>query len=90
MKKYLSIVVFILIRFTALGCPACEAQQPNLFRGIVHGTGPESKWDYIIIWIMVIIVLFTLYYSVKWLIWPGEKSKSHIKYFILNNEWSER
>jgi len=86
MKKYISFVLLILIRFTALACSACEVQQPKLFRGVIHGTGPESKWDYIITWIMVIIVLFTLFYSVKWLIWPGEKSKSHIKYFILNDE----
>jgi hypothetical protein len=86
MKKYILIGLLILIRFTSLACPGCEAQQPKLLRGVVHGTGPESKWDYIIMWIMVLIVLFTLFYSIKWLIWPGEKSKSHIKYFVLNNE----
>ena len=66
-------------------CPVCERNQPKLLKGITHGAGPESKWDYLIIWIVVAIVLFTLFFSIKWLIKPGEKSNDHIKRFILNN-----
>ncbi len=69
-----------------LFCPACEAAQPRIFRGITHGVGPESRWDYLIVLIMVIITLLTLFYSVKWLIRPGETNAHHIKNFILNNE----
>ena len=69
-----------------LFCPACEAAQPRLLRGITHGAGPESRWDYLIVWITVIITLLTLFYSVKWLIRPGEKNAHHIKNLILNNE----
>lgn len=68
----------------AFACSVCEKQQPKILRGITHGAGPEGKFDYIIIWIMVAITMATLYYSVKWLVRPGEKSSSHIKRCILN------
>jgi hypothetical protein len=69
-----------------LFCPACEEAQPRILRGITHGAGPQSQWDYLIVWVTVIITVLTLYYSVKWLIRPGEKSDNHIKNFILNDE----
>lgn len=68
----------------AMACPACEKQQPKLLKGITHGAGPDSNWDYVIVIITAIIVLFCLFFSVKWLLRPGEKSKSHIKFSILN------
>jgi len=68
----------------AFACSVCEKQQPRLLRGITHGAGPQSRFDYVIIWIMVVITMATLFYSVKWLVRPGEKSKEHIKRFILN------
>lgn len=70
----------------AIACAVCEKQQPKVLRGISHGAGPESNWDYVIVWATVVIVLLTLFYSVKWLIKPGEKSEHHIKRFILNNQ----
>ena len=85
MKKYILIIFFILLRFVVSACDVCKKQQPTLLQNITHGSGPESKWDYVIIWGAVIIVLFTLFYSIKWLIRPGETSGSHIKRFILNN-----
>lgn len=67
-------------------CPVCERNQPAILRGITHGAGPEGKWDYIIVWATVAIVICTLFFSIKWLIHPGEKSDRHIKRFILNEE----
>jgi len=72
-----------------LFCPACEKAQPRILRGITHGAGPKSQWDYLIVWVAVIITVLTLYYSIKWLIRPGEKSAGHIKNFILNDEQYE-
>jgi len=54
-----------------------------LLRGITHGAGPDSNWDYAIIWSMVLIVAVTLFFSVKWLLKPGEKSPDHIKRTVL-------
>lgn len=82
-------ILSVLLMFTALwavACPVCERNQPGIFKGITHGAGPESQWDYVIVWVTVAIVLLTLFFSVKWLIRPGEKSDHHIKRFILNNE----
>lgn len=68
----------------AIACPACEKQQPKLLRGISHGAGPESNWDMVIVWGIAIIVLLTLFFSIKFLLKPGEKSRDHIKRFILD------
>ncbi|HRO48010.1 hypothetical protein [Agriterribacter sp.] len=86
MKKILLSVFAVLPALVVFACPVCEKQQPEILRGITHGTGPQDRWDYVIVWAMVIIVLFTLFFSVKWLIRPGERSHNHIKRFILNNE----
>lgn len=84
MKKSLLIIVFILTRLIAEACPVCEARQPKVLRGITHGQGPENNWDYLIISVVGAIVILTLFFSVKWLISPGEKSESHIKRTIIN------
>lgn len=86
MKKCLVFLMLAFSGYFANACPACEKQQPAIFRGITHGTGPDSRWDYLIISVTVLIVLFTLFYSVKWLIQPGEKSSDHIKQLILSQE----
>jgi len=86
MKKIFLIIWILLTGFLSSACPVCERQQPRLLRGIVHGAGPGSKWDYLIVSVMVAIALFTLFFSIKWMIRPGEKSGSHIKRYILNIE----
>lgn len=83
MKKLFLFGIFILSLVEGVACPACEKQQPELLKGISHGTGPESSWDMVIVWAIVVIVLFTLIFSIKFLVKPGEKSKNHIKRFIL-------
>ncbi|MEO5775656.1 MAG: hypothetical protein ABIQ27_02055 [Flavobacterium sp.] len=82
MKKYAALS-FLFINLTLSACPTCERNQPKLLRGIVHGSGPESNWDYISIILTIIIALVTLFYTVKWLAKPGEKNANHIKYSIL-------
>lgn len=87
MKKIIAIVVVILfISLPAIACPVCEKQQPKILQGITHGGGPQNNWDYPIISITAVIVLVTLFFSVKWLMRPGEKSATHIKRLVLNNE----
>jgi len=86
MKKFLLFFVMTGIRLAVIACPACEARQPRLLRGIVHGRGPEDLWDYFILFTAILIFGYTLFYSVKYLVRPGETSGSHIKNFILNDE----
>lgn len=83
-KKRLLIPLLLLMGNIANACPVCERQQPKVLKGIVHGAGPDSNWDYLIVSITVLIVLVTLFFSIKWMIQPGEKSGNHIKRYILN------
>ncbi len=86
MKKLLLIVLLLNTSIVALACPVCEKQQPKILQGVTHGGGPQSNWDYLIIGTAALIVLATLFFSIKWLVRPGEKPRSHIKYLILNHE----
>jgi uncharacterized protein HemY len=86
MKKIL-ILSLLLPGFVALNaCPVCEAQQPRVLQGITHGSGPQSNWDYLIIGVTAVIVLATLFFSLKYLLSPGEENKKHIKRLVLNYE----
>lgn len=86
MKKIMFTLALLLQSLWLIACPVCERNQPKVLKGITHGAGPESQWDYVIVWVTAAIVLATLFFSVKWLIKPGERSEQHIKRFILNNE----
>lgn len=80
------IVAMLITGSAASACPACEKAQPRYLRGITHGAGPQSNWDLVIISAMSVVVIATLFFSIKWLLKPGEKSDTHIKNVILNKE----
>lgn len=84
MKKLLIILPLLMFAFTTWACPACEKQQPKFLKGIAHGAGPSSNWDYVYVVLIVLIALLTLFYAVKWMIKPGEKNADHIKRTVLN------
>jgi hypothetical protein len=84
MKKPFLIIFILLLKIAAVACPACEKKQPKVLAGITHGAGPDSNWDYVIVWATVLIVLATLFYTIKWLIKPGEHRYNHIKRTVLN------
>lgn len=69
-----------------LACDLCKKNQPKGFENITHGVGPTSSMDYIVSWTAVIIVLFTLAWSIKLLIRPKESDPGHIKNIILNQD----
>ena len=81
MKKH-TFLFLLLFQIAAIACPVCERNQPKVLRGIVHGSGPDSNWDYVSIVITIIISILALLYSIKWLIKPNENNKNHIKYSI--------
>jgi len=70
----------------ASACPVCERNQAGLLKGIVHGAGPESRWDYLIVGTVAVVVAITLFFTVKWLIKPGETSVEHVKRLILSDQ----
>lgn len=84
MKKLLFLFPMLLMALINFACPVCEKQQPAILKGITHGAGPSGNWDYVIILVAVVIVLATLFYTIKWLVRPGEKENNHIKRTVLN------
>ncbi|WP_226391132.1 hypothetical protein [Penaeicola halotolerans] len=79
----LTLLVLLITTSRLLACEVCESKQPEVLKGITHGTGPQGDIDYIIIWSAVIIVTFTLIMSVKYLIKPKEHQQDHIKHIVL-------
>ena len=86
LKKMLTIVVVLFANNAVIACEVCKKQQPKILQGITHGAGPQSDWDYVVVWCTVIIVAISLFYAVKWILHPGEKESEHIKRSIFNLE----
>ncbi len=86
--KYISAfaltLVFLFAHGVAIACDVCQKQQPKLLRGMAHGAGPESEWDYVVVAGIALIALVSAVYAVKYIIRPGETSSHHIKRSILN------
>lgn len=81
--KYIIAVIFLFVAELAFACEACKQQQPRLTQGFTHGTGPDSRWDWLIVAVIALITVYTLFYSIKYIVKPGEKDKNHIKYTFL-------
>jgi phage shock protein PspC (stress-responsive transcriptional regulator) len=84
-KYLLTLIAVLFFKNVLLACEVCEKQQPKIMKGITHGAGPQSNWDWAIIGVITVITLLTFVYSLKYLIKPGEKESNHIKTSILNN-----
>ena len=84
MKAIFLTLVGLFLSLAALACDVCEKQQPKVLKGIAHGAGPQSNWDYVIVWAAVVVVVGTLFYTVKWLLKPGEREDEHIKRTVLD------
>lgn len=77
----------LLLPRVVLACKECTTALPRGLRGeMPHPTGPDSNWDYLIVGATIVIVLLTMFYSVKWLLKPGETATTHIKSLILITE----
>lgn len=86
MKKGILLIVLFLAVQVLNACPLCEQKQPKILRGIAHGAGPESQWDYAIVWVTVIITVVSFVYAIKYLFKPGETETDHIKRAFLTFE----
>jgi phage shock protein PspC (stress-responsive transcriptional regulator) len=80
----ITVAASVLTMVEALACEVCKKQQPKVLRGITHGAGPQSDWDYVVVGCAVILVLISLFYAVKWIMHPGEKEREHVKNSIFN------
>ncbi len=81
-----AVLLFLVSGGVAAACPVCERNQAGILKGVTHGAGPESRWDYLIIGVVAVIVAIALFFTVKWLIRPGEGSGKHIKRMILSEQ----
>jgi len=84
MKKKFFTLAISLTSMIALACPTCEKAQPKIFRGITHGAGPDSNWDYLIIAFAALIVCYCTYITILRLIKPDEPDKLPIKNAFIN------
>jgi hypothetical protein len=84
MKKIILSIMWILAGSASMACEICKKQQPKVLKGITHGVGPQSEWDYVIVGVTALIVVVSLFYSIKWIIRPGEGEKEHIKNSIFS------
>lgn len=76
--------LFFVGQYIALACDVCQQNQPKGLENITHGAGPSGDLDYYIIWGGIIIVAFTLIYSIKYLVSPKENNPDHIKNIVRN------
>lgn len=81
----LAAVLVLVNHLTLKACEACNQNQPKILRGITHGSGPQSNWDYFIVVIMVLVTLYSFYATVKCFVKPTEKRYDAIKNTILNH-----
>jgi hypothetical protein len=83
-RSFVLTLLFFLGSYITFACDVCKKNQPKGFENITHGAGPSGNSDYFIIWGAVIIVGFTLFYSLKYLIRPKENNPDHIKNIVRN------
>lgn len=84
MKRLSMFFVAMFLSGISFACDVCEKRQPKLLRGITHGGGPNGNIDYVIVVVMALIVVATLFYSVKYLVFPKEGNSSHIKRMVID------
>lgn len=85
MKRLITFLILILagMPLELLACEVCENRQSAVLKGVTHGIGPQGNMDYIITWSAVIIVGFTLFFSIKFLVKPKESAPDHIKNIVV-------
>ncbi|MDO5654606.1 MAG: hypothetical protein Q4G27_00530 [Flavobacteriaceae bacterium] len=83
-KYFFSGILMIWVHFS-IACDMCNkgSDRSKFWEIFSHGRGPDGNVDYLLFASGIIIVLLTLIYSLKFLIFPKEKNKNHIKYSIL-------
>lgn len=81
--KNTALLLSLLFTAYSYACDTCKLRQLKVTQNLTHGAGPESNWDWFIVAIVVVITLLAFFYSVKYLVKPGEKNKNHIKYSFL-------
>ena len=78
--KLISTGFFWFIALASLmACPVCDKRQPKGFAGITHGTGPESAFDYWMLYGSMAVVVLTLLLFVRFMIRPETRAMNRLK-----------
>lgn len=83
-KRIISLLIILVYMPNLLACELCKKNQPAILQDITHGQGPQGMWDYAIIYIAIAVVAIVLFFSIKFLVKPGEKDPNHIKNIVVN------
>ncbi|WP_158860652.1 hypothetical protein [Lunatibacter salilacus] len=83
LKSLLIALVISLYVPVSFACEVCKSNQPKVLENITHGQGPQGNIDYVITWSAAILVVFTLVFSIKYLVKPEENLSGHIKNIVL-------
>ncbi|MCK0159094.1 hypothetical protein [Allomuricauda sp. F6463D] len=91
MKRLIPIycILFGLGQQFVIACDLCKKNQPKGFENITHGQGPTGNMDYIITWSAIILVIITLFFSIKFLVRPRENNPEHIKHIVWDQNLRE-
>ena len=54
-----------------------------------HMAGPQATWEYVLVAVAVIIVVWVFYLAFKYTLKPGEDQADHIKRRILEKDDSQ-
>lgn len=73
-NKLIITVFFLLFHLNSFACELCKKQQPKGFENITHGNGPETIWDYWILYGSIGIVILTMILFLKYSLKPNNKS----------------
>ena len=82
-------ILFGLGHQVAWACDLCKKNQPKGFENITHGQGPTGNMDYIITWSAILLVVVTLFFSIKFLVRPREHEPDHIKNIVWDHNLRE-
>ena len=78
--KLISTGFFWFITLASLiACPVCDKRQPKGFAGITHGTGPESAFDYWMLYGSMAVVVLTLLLFVRFMVRPETRAMNRLK-----------
>ncbi|MDO9551054.1 hypothetical protein [Rhodonellum sp.] len=87
MRTHLKTILITIALFgyasVSFACEVCKANQPKMLENITHGQGPQGNVDYLITWSAAVLVVFTLIFSIKYLVKPKEDTPGHIKNIVL-------
>jgi len=74
---FLTLLFWLSVVVTAIGCPLCKKNQPAGFANITHGVGPQNGFDYVMLYGSIGVVIITLGLLGWYIFRPGQHPAQH-------------